>query len=258
MRILAIGDVVGDLGCEFLRRSLPAVKKMNGIDLCIVNGENSAQGNGVTPHSAEHIFTSGADIITTGNHVYRRKEFYDYLEEDNAVVRPANFPAGCPGRGFYIADLGRVRAAVINITGTVYMEPLANPFECAEAMVKRAEEEGCRVIIVDFHAEATAEKRAMGFFLDGRVSVLFGTHTHVPTADEQILPGGTAYITDLGMTGAKQSVLGVTPELAIRKMQTNMPVRFENPDSAPIMQGCIFEIDEKSGRAISAERISIE
>lgn len=258
LKIIAIGDVVGDNGCEFLMRHLPSVKKLYGAELCIINGENSAQGNGITPHSAERLFACGADVITTGNHVYRRREFYDYLDEDNAVVRPANFPSSCPGRGMYIADMGRLRVAVINLMGTVYMEPLKNPFECAEELVKKAESEGCKIIILDFHAEATAEKRAMGFFLDGRVSAVFGTHTHVPTADEQILPGGTAYITDLGMTGPKQSVLGVTPNLAIEKMRTNMPVRFENPDGECVMQGCVFEIDEKSGRAVSVRRIAVE
>lgn len=258
MNILVIGDVVGDIGCNFLRQKLPGFKKFNNIDLCIVNGENSAQGNGITPHSAEHLTQSGADIITTGNHVYRRREFYDYLDESDFIARPGNFPSSCPGKGIVYADMGRLKVAVINIMGTVYMEPLANPFECADKLVKEAEDEGCKIILVDFHAEATAEKRAMGFYLDGKVSAVYGTHTHVLTADEQVLPGGTGYITDIGMTGPKNSVLGVTPNLAIEKMKTNMPVRFENPDVPAYMCGCIFTLDDKTGKAVSAERVCIE
>lgn len=258
MNILAIGDVVGDRGCEFLRSKLPGFKKLKQIDLCIVNGENSAQGNGITPYSANHLLTSGADIITTGNHVYRRKEFYEFIDSSDCIIRPANFPDSCPGSGIAVADMGRCQVAVINIMGTVYMEPLGNPFECADKMIEKARNSGCKIIIVDFHAEATAEKRALGFYLDGRVSALFGTHTHVLTADAQVLPEGTGYITDIGMTGPKHSVLGVTPALAIEKMKTNMPVRFENPDTPCYMCGCIFTVDKKTGKTLSTESVSIE
>ena len=256
MNILTIGDVVGTNGCEFLRKKLPSLKKQYKIDLCIVNGENSAQGNGILPQSADHIFTSGADIITTGNHALRRFEIYNRLDEtDSPVIRPANFYRTAPGKGYYIIDKGFIKIAVINLIGVVYLENNDNPFDCIDKVLEEVSD--CKIKIVDFHAEATAEKRAMGFYLDGRVSALFGTHTHVQTNDAQILPNGTGYITDIGMTGAIQSVLGVTPSLAIEKMKTNLPVRFENPDGDCKLEGCIFEIDNKTGKAISAQTISI-
>lgn len=257
MNILAIGDVVGSNGCEFLRRTLPAFKKFNNIDLCIVNGENSAQGNGILPQSAEHIFTSGADVITTGNHAFRRFEIYDKFDEEGyPLVRPANFYRTAPGKGYYIIDKGFIKIAVINLMGVAYLDNNENPFDCIDRILEEVKD--CRIKIVDFHAEATAEKRAMGFYLDGRVSSLFGTHTHVQTNDAQVLPCGTGYITDLGMTGPIQSVLGVTPSLAIEKMKTSLPVRFDNPDGKCKMEGCIFEIDNKTGKTLSAKTVSVE
>lgn len=256
MRILVIGDVVGDNGSEFLRRTLPSFKKNNAIDLCIVNGENSAQGNGIHPHSAEHLLASGADVITTGNHVLRRAEIYPKLDEEGyPLIRPANFHRTAPGKGYYIIDKGFLQIAVINLIGVVYLENNENPFECIDRVLEEVKH--CKIKIVDFHAEATAEKRAMGFYLDSRVSVIFGTHTHVQTNDAQVLPGGTGYITDIGMTGPIQSVLGITPSLAIEKMKTNLPVRFQNPDGDCRMEGCIFEIDNKSGKTISAQIVSV-
>ncbi len=258
MNILAIGDVVGAGGCAFLRAHLPALKKINGIDVCIVNGENSAPGNGITPTSAQELFTSGADVITTGNHVYRRREAYDYLDATEFLTRPANYHPDCPGRGYQIIDKGRVRVAVMNLLGVVFLEPLENPFDCVDRLLQLEEIRDCRIKIVDFHAEATAEKRALGFYLDGRISALFGTHTHVQTADEQILPQGTGYITDLGMTGEIQSVLGVRPPLAIEKMRRGMPVRFENGEGPCMMCGCIFEVDDRTGKTTQVRRISIQ
>lgn len=256
MNILAIGDVVRESGCEFLRRTLPAFKRLNAVDLCIVNGENSAGGNGISPSSAEHIFASGADIITTGNHAFKQQSIYEKFDEENyPLIRPANFYKTSPGRGYYIIDKGFTQIAVINLMGVVYMENLENPFDCIDRILN--EVDGCKIKLVDFHAEATSEKRAMGFYLDGRVSALFGTHTHVQSNDAQILPGGTGYITDIGMTGPIQSVLGIKPSLAIEKMKTHMPVRFESADGACKMEGCIFEIDNKTGKTISAETVSI-
>ena len=256
MKILAIGDVVGTNGCECLRRILPAYRRHNGIDLCIVNGENSAQGNGILPQSAEHLLTSGADIITTGNHAFRRFEIYNKFDEEGyPLIRPANFYRTAPGKGYYIIDKGFMKIAVINLAGTVYLENNDNPFDCIDRIL--GEVSDCRIKLVDFHAEATAEKRAMGFYLDGKVSVIFGTHTHVQTNDAQVLPDGTGYITDIGMTGPVQSVLGVTPSLAIEKIRTNLPVRFENPDGECRMEGCIFEIDNKTGKTLSAEAVSV-
>lgn len=256
MNILAIGDVVGTFGCEFLRKKLPQLKKQKNIDICIVNGENSAQGNGILPQSANHLLDSGADLITTGNHSFRRFEIYDKFDEEGfPLIRPANFHRTAPGKGYYIIDKGFIQIAVINLIGITYLENNENPFECIDKVLEEVKH--CKIKILDFHAEATGEKRAMGFYLDGRISAMFGTHTHVQTADEQILPNGTGYITDLGMTGAVQSVLGVTPKLVIEKMKTNMPVRFENPDGECKMEGCIFEIDNKTGKTLSVERISV-
>lgn len=256
MRILFIGDVVSAVGVEKLTRTLPRFKKEHGIDVVIVNGENAAVGNGLLPASADLLFAAGADCITGGNHTFRRREFYDYLDASPYCLRPANYRDDAPGKGFCVVDKGFVRVGVVNIMGTVFMEPLENPFDCADRTLSALKDEA-DFTVVDFHAEATAEKRALGFYLDGRAAAVVGTHTHVQTADEQILPHGTAYITDLGMTGPVQSVLGVTPELAIEKMRTNLPVRFQNPDGECRMQGMLVEIDKKTGKALCAERVSI-
>lgn len=256
MNILAIGDVVGSLGCEFLRKTLPAFKKVKSIDVCIVNGENSAPGNGILPQSANHILDSGADLITTGNHALRRFEIYDKLDEEGfPIIRPANFYRTAPGKGYYIIDKGFIQIAVINLIGVVYLENNENPFDCIDRILKEVAH--CKIKILDFHAEATGEKMAMGFYLDGKISAMFGTHTHVPTADARILPNGTGYITDLGMTGPIHSVLGIKPELAIEKTRTNLPVKFENTDGECKMEGCIFEIDNKTGKTLSVEQVII-
>lgn len=259
MRILVIGDVVGTPGCNFLRKHLPSLKKLKKIDLCIANGENSAPGNGLLPNTVEHLFNSGVDFITTGNHVFNRREIYDLLDERTDVIRPANYYSGNPGKGFEIIDTGRTRVGVINLLGNSFMSVnTENAFVCAERIISELKSK-CSVILVDFHAEATGEKRAMGFFLDGKVSVVFGTHTHVQTADEQILPNGTGYITDIGMVGPKQSVLGVKSDIIISKMRTGMPARFDVADTTEcILSACIFEVDEKSGKTVGVERLSLE
>ena len=187
MNILVIGDVVSDIGCRFLRKKLPAFKKLKDIDFCIVNGENSAAGNGITPLSAQELFTSGADFITTGNHVYRRKEVYDLLDESEFIIRPCNYPEANPGKGYSIVDMGRYSVAVINLMGTMYMESLENPFTAVDRVLKEIGN-ATPVILVDFHAEATSEKQALAYYLDGRVSAVYGTHTHIQTADDSILP----------------------------------------------------------------------
>ena len=256
MRLLFIGDVVGAGGCEFLMKKLPGYKKENGVDVCIANGENSAQGNGVTPYSCKMLYDSGVDFITLGNHSFKRPEIMDYLDSETAIIRPYNFPEGVPGKGVGVIDKGRFRVAVINLMGTVYSEPLDNPFVEIENALKETDE--CKTVIVDFHAEATAEKRAMGFYLDGRVTAVLGTHTHVQTADAQLLPKGTAYITDVGMTGPINSVLGIEPELAIRKQKLHIPVRFANADGPYYMNACIMDIDEKTGKASKVERVVLE
>lgn len=256
MVILFIGDVVSAVGVEKLTRTLPRFKKEHHVDVTVVNGENAAVGNGLLPATAEVLFAAGADCITGGNHTFRRRELYEYLDTSPFCLRPANYKDDAPGKGFCVVDKGFVRVGVVNLLGTVFMEPLGNPFDCIDRVLKDLRDE-VDFTVVDFHAEATAEKRALGFYLDGRAAAVVGTHTHVQTADEQILPHGTAYITDLGMTGPVQSVLGVTPALAIEKMRTNLPVRFQNPDGDCLMQGLLAEIDKKTGKALRVERVSL-
>ncbi|WP_444644488.1 TIGR00282 family metallophosphoesterase [Caproiciproducens sp. R1] len=254
MNILAIGDVVGSIGCRFLRQRLPVFKKMKGIDLVIANGENSADGNGLTPVSVQFLYDSGVDVITAGNHSFRRKESYELFDSSEYLIRPANFPSSVPGRGSCIVDMGRVQVGVINLMGTIYMESLDSPFDTADRLLADMP----KITLIDFHAEATGEKRSFGYYLDGRVSAVFGTHTHVQTADECVLPQGAGYITDLGMTGPIQSVLGVKPELVIEKMRTKMPVRFALAEGDCKMECALFQIDEKSGKTVSVERIQIQ
>lgn len=256
MNIFAIGDVVGSGGCRFLREHLPSFKKLKGIDLVIANGENAADGNGLTPAAADFLFSSGVDVVTTGNHAFRRKESYDAYEKEPYLLRPANFPPGTPGKGYCIIDKGRVQVGVINLMGTVYLESLDCPFRTMDQILPLVSD--AKIIIVDFHAEATAEKRAMGFYLDGRISGLFGTHTHVQTADETVLPNGTGYITDAGMTGPVLSVLGIKPSLAIAKMKSKLPVRFENAPSPCMLNGILFDVDDSTGTVRHVERINLQ
>lgn len=256
MKLLAIGDVVSDGGCRALSRLLPKIKRQYNIDVCIANGENSAKGNGILPSSAEILFSSGVDMITTGNHVFRRREASDFLDENEFCLRPYNMHPSCPGKGTGIIDMGRYRIGVINLMGSAFFNAnYANPFDSLDRAIEEIKD--CKIKIVDFHAEATGEKRALAFYLDGRVSAFFGTHTHVQTADAQVLPGGTAYITDLGMCGPENSVLGVEPEAIIRSLRTGMPTRFTESEAPSFICGCIFEIDDKSGKAISAQSICI-
>ena len=257
MKILVLGDVVSGFGVSAVEKTLPKLKNDKNIDFCVCNGENSADGNGIHAKSAERLFAVGADVITTGNHVYRRPEFYQYLDENEYVIRPANFPDTAPGKGICIYDMGRVKIAVINIMGVVYMEALDNPFFTLDKMIDKAKAENCKIIFVDFHAEATSEKKAMGYYADGRVSALFGTHTHTQTNDLQIFEGGTGYITDLGMCGPKHSVLGIKPELAIAKQKTHLPVRFENAEGECLINGAVFEIDENQGKCLNVELINL-
>ncbi|MCR5150902.1 MAG: TIGR00282 family metallophosphoesterase [Clostridiales bacterium] len=249
MKIFAVGDVVSDPGCAFLRRRLPALKIEHGIDLCIANGENSAVGNGITPFSAKYLFDSGVDFITTGNHAYRRKEMFDFFEQRRDIIRPANFFDGCPGRGYSVIDMGFTRVLVINLAGMMFMENCENPFHAVDRIL--SENSDIKIKLVDFHAEATAEKAAMGFYLDGRVSAVFGTHTHIMTNDARILPNGTGYITDLGMTGVVDSVIGVKKEISIDFFKTGMPARFDAAEGESMVNGCIFEIDKNTGRCLS-------
>ncbi len=257
MRILCIGDVVGSIGCQFLRSKLPSLKKVKGIDFVICNAENSADGNGITPSSAKFLFDSGVDAITLGNHTFRRKEAYEYIDENIFIARPANFPEKTtPGSGIINVDTGRRIISIINIMGNVFMDNnLDCAFACADKMLEKAQG---NIVIVDFHAETTGEKRAMGYYLDGRVSAVFGTHTHVQTSDAQVLPKGTGYITDAGMTGTIHSVLGVKSEIIIDKLKTKLPARFDLASGECKMECVVFDIDDKTGKCLDAYALRIE
>lgn len=253
INVLFIGDIVGSRGCDFAEKTVGRLRAKEKIDAVIANGENSADGNGITRDSMEQLFRF-ADVITTGNHCFRRKEFMEYFDIKENLLRPANYPEGVVGKGVTVVDMGRFSIAVINLMGTAFMEPLNNPFECADRLLRDIETPN---IIVDFHAEATSEKKSMGFYLAGRVSAVIGTHTHVQTADETILSGHTGYITDAGMCGAELSVLGVKKELAIEKQRTKCPVKFIESDEPPFFNGVKLLIDEKSGKVHSIERLII-
>lgn len=245
MRVLMLGDIVGDAGVRHVEKTLPTLRREHRVDIVIANGENSAQGNGILPASAERLLSCGCDVITTGNHALRRREIYDYMDSTPCVLRPANYHSSAPGAGVYYFDLLPLSVCVINLQGTVYMDNIKSPFDCIDELLADVRTPH---IIVDFHAEATGEKLCMAHYLDGRISLLAGTHTHVPTADARVLPNGTGYITDIGMCGGENSVLGVRKELAISRMRTHLPTRFEN-DSDNIKINAIFvEIDNKSGK----------
>ncbi len=256
MKILAIGDVVGSIGCEFLRATLPNLKKAHEIDLVIANGENSADGNGITPFSANYLFKSGVDVITTGNHTFRRREIFQKFDSEPHLIRPANFPSrSTPGKGFCTVDMLTKKVIIINLMGTIFMESIDCPFKTIDRILEKVDKNA--IIIVDFHAEATSEKRTLGYYLDGRVSALFGTHTHVPTADECIFPNGTGYITDVGMTGVVHSALGVKFELVVKKLKTKMPVRFENATGKCKMDCIIFDIDDNTKKTRQVKRLTV-
>lgn len=252
MNILFIGDVVGQKSCANLREKLPSLKHEYNAKVVIVNGENSADGNGITPTTAKYLLDSGADVVTTGNHCFKRREMADFFEQSDIVLRPANFPDDIFGKGYTVLDYGRYSVAVINLMGVVFMQNLENPFFCIDRILSNIKS---KIIIVDFHAEATSEKRAMGHYLAGRVSAVLGTHTHVQTADEEILDGGTGYITDVGMTGVLDSVLGVKKEIIIQGMLTGYPQRYEYAEGKHYICGVVLNIDEKSGICRSIKRI---
>ena len=257
MRILAVGDVCSDAGCSRLLSVLPKFKKENSVDFTVVNGENSAASNGISKQSAELLLSAGADVITGGNHTLNRKDFRPLLDENERLLRPHNMPNAEYGSGYCLVDMGYTKVAVINLLGQIYldMHKAENPFLCADAQIERAKSDGANVILVDFHAEATSEKRALGFYLDGKVSALFGTHTHVQTNDAQVLPLGTAYITDLGMSGAVNSVLGVEPDVIIDRLKNGEKGRFVSAEGDAAVEGMLFEVDTKSGKALWAKAV---
>lgn len=258
LRVLLIGDVVGAAGRAIFQKHIDKVKRAHNIDAVIVNGENCAHGRGITTKNVRFFEHNGVDVITSGNHIWRHKEIYPYLDEHSNLLRPANFPASTPGVGATTFMVEGHRVGVINLQGRVFMKELIDcPFYKADALVSKLQEK-TNIIFIDFHAEATSEKMALSFFLDGRVSGVVGTHTHVQTADERILPGGTAHITDLGMTGSFNSMLGMKKESVIHGFLTALPVRFTPDSSVPIvMSGAWIEVDTETGKALKIQRVMI-
>lgn len=256
MKILLIGDVVGRPGREAVKKIVPGLRKDRIIDFVVANAENIAGGSGMTPATIDELLDSQVDVLTSGDHVWKKKEIYEKLEKDARVLRPANYPEVCPGRGATVVKSNSGKAvAVINVLGRVFTNHTDScPFRAAENQIEKISKD-TKVILVDVHAEATSEKIALGRFLDGKASVIFGTHTHVQTADEKILPRGSAYITDLGMTGPQDSVIGRKVEAIIEHFLTCMPAKFDIAEGAVELQGAIVEIDEKTGKAISIERV---
>ena len=264
MKLLFIGDIVGQPGRNAVKTLLPKLREQHSLDFIIANGENSAGGSGITPTTAGEIFSAGVDVITSGDHLWDQKEVMELLANEPRFLRPLNYPAGTPGRGSGVFEVrspkskapSPILVAVLNAQGRTFMQPpLENPFLLAAEEVKRLRER-TKIIFVDFHAEATSEKIAFGRFLDGQVSAVVGTHTHVQTADEQILPGGTAFLTDAGFTGPHESVLGRQIEPVVKKFLTGMPQRFEVAKNHVLLRGVVIEINDASGKAIKIQRVS--
>ena len=256
MKVLLIGDIVGKPGREAVKRIVPEFCKSRAVDLVVANAENIAGGSGLTYSTADEVLASHVDLLTSGDHIWKKKEIYERLENDKRILRPANYPDSCPGKGHSIVKTGSGKAVgVINVLGRVFMRDVDScPFKTARNIIDKMSKE-TKIILVDIHAEATSEKIALGRFLDGLVSVVFGTHTHVQTSDERILPGGTAYITDIGMTGPLDSVIGRDKEAVIKHFLTCMPTKFEVADKDVELHGAIVDIDEETGKAVSIERV---
>jgi len=257
MKILFIGDIVGKVGRVVTKALLPTIADRYKIDFVIANGENVAGGFGITEKTAFELLGLGINVITTGNHVWDKKEFVSQISKIDNVLRPLNYPPGVPGFGSIIETAGNgSKLAVVNISGRVFMPPMDCPFRIAEDEIKKIHAT-TKIIIIDFHAEATSEKVAFGYFMDGKVSAVIGTHTHVQTADEKILPGGTAYITDVGMTGPSNSVIGIETEQVIHRFLTSIPVRFETAKGDGIFSAVVFEVNEETGKSTVIQRLRI-
>ena len=254
MRIMLVGDVVGRAGRRAFRTITPRLRAEHRIDVVIVNGENAAGGKGFTRKALDELYAGGADVVTSGNHVWDKKDVFAFVEDEPYLVRPANYPQGTPGRGYCIFPFKAANIAVLNLSGRSFMPPLDCPFQKADEMLAEIGAQA-DIIVLDFHAETTSEKLAMGHYLDGRADIVVGTHTHVQTADEKILPGGTAYITDLGMVGPYDSILGVRTEIVIQKFRSGMPVRFEMAEGAAEYAAVIVDIAPDGSRAATIERI---
>ena len=256
MKILFIGDIVGEPGRRAVKQLLPFLIQQESLDLVVANGENTAGGSGITKGTAEELFSSGVDVITTGDHIWDQKEILGWIGQEKRLLRPLNYPLGIPGTGSIVLHKeGLPSFAVVNILGRVFMPEMDNPFLAIQSEIQRIRQETTN-ILVDFHAEATSEKIAMGRFLDGLVSAVVGTHTHVQTADEQIFPAGTAYISDVGFTGPHESVLGREIEPVIKRFLTCLPQRFPVASGNVLLQGVIIEVDPMTGRSLSIKRVS--
>jgi metallophosphoesterase (TIGR00282 family) len=255
-RLLFVGDIVGKPGRELVRHGLASLADFHQIDLVIVNAENSAAGFGITREIGDQLLDWGVDVMTSGNHIWDKKEIIEYINKENLLLRPANYPPGTPGAGSIVVKAGPHKVAVLNLMGRVFLPQLDCPFRKADEELEKLRAE-TPFIIVDMHAEATSESQAMGWHLDGRVSAVVGTHRHVQTADERLLPKGTAYITDLGLTGPVDSVIGVEPELALGRFLSQMPNRFEPAKGPAMLQGAVIRIDPETGRGLSIERLRV-
>ena len=258
MRILMVGDVVGRPGRYFFMEQTPELKQRKKIDMVVVNGENAAHGKGLTPNIFDELIRGGADVVTTGNHIWDNSTVLQIIDTEPFLLRPANYPEGTPGKGFCIYPVGRKSIGVINMAGRIFMQPpMDDPFRLGDKILKYLKK-NCDIILVDFHAEATSEKLAFANYLDGQVTAVVGTHTHVQTADEKILPKGTAYISDLGMVGAEHSILGMAIEPVVRKFLTGRPSKFEVAEGAAVYCALLIDINDKTNKAVKVERIFIK
>lgn len=255
MNILAIGDIVGEIGVKKIVKELPKLKEKYDIDFCIINGENSAGGMGITKKIFDSLINAGADVITMGNHTWGKKDIFSFID-DKRIVRPANYTKGLPGNDYSIVNKNNKRIAVINLIGRTFMGILSeNPFIVANDIYNKLKNQA-DIFVLDFHAEATAEKIAMGYYMDGKYTIVYGTHTHVQTADEQMLEKGTAYITDIGMTGPKKSVIGMDVGVSFKRFVTSLPERYKLADSEAMINGCVFKINDETNRTEEIIRIN--
>jgi metallophosphoesterase (TIGR00282 family) len=256
MRVLMVGDVYGEPGRAAIQKLLPRLREQHAVDLAVVNVENAAGGFGVTPPMVKAFLDQGVDVMTTGNHVWDKKEIIPHIVKENLLLRPANFPEGTPGVGYVTVKAGPYRVSVLNLMGRVFMSPIDCPFRKADEILAVLRKE-TPIILVDMHAEATSESLAMGWHLNGRVTAVVGTHRHVQTADERVLPGGTAYITDLGMTGPTDGVIGVDRAQIIQRFMTQMPIRFETASGPAALHGVLITLDPETGRATDIQRLRV-
>ena len=256
MKILMVGDVFGEPGRAAIAKLLPSLREQYDIDLTVVNVENAAAGFGVTPAMAKTFLDQHVDVMTSGNHIWDKREIIEFITKDDRLLRPANFPAGTPGAGYITVKAGAYKVSVLNLMGRVFMLPIDCPFQKANELVPLLRKES-PIVLVDMHCEATSESQAMGWHLDGRVTAVVGTHRHVQTADERVLPGGTAYITDLGMTGPIDSVIGVDKDIILQRFMSQMPVRFEPAKGPAALHGVVITVDPESGRATDIQRLRV-